>query len=606
MKITTRAGLVVSREAHNRMAKRGRRYLAANSKGPPAACVMPASSSGRIPGPLTLAFLGCAAVAGLILYGPAFHGSFVFDDSVLPFYHSLGDESASAFLAASGVRPVLMFSYWLNRTISGESPFGYHAVNLLIHIVNTGLVLLVIWRLLGWANWAPTRRKWTSIAGATVFLIHPLQTEAVSYVAGRSESLSMLFVLAAYTLFLYRGREEISWLEAVGVLALFGIAVGAKENAVSLAGILILTDVFWPAPFSTAGLKRNWRLYLLMLPGAAAAAVWVFRILAAASSAGFSMRDFTWYEYAFTEARAIFTYIRLSVLPIGLSVDHDFAKSNTILRHGAIFWILLLAVLVYSAVRLRHKYPLACFGLLLYLIALAPTSSIVPIADPLVERRMYLPIVGLVLIGCDLSRRVNFSSPVAWGTVAVVFMGLAASCYARSQAWGHPEQLFADAAMASTHNVRPYLNLTEILVHENRCGLAIPHLERADRLFRRNYSLQMAWAWALECMGEREKAMQRLRAAAEIRPSSRVYEQMGLLYGEMGQSTDAGRALQTAVDLDATSASAHDALALWYESVHKLKEAEAEYEKGISLDRNDASARAGLLRVRASRGAAAQ
>jgi Tfp pilus assembly protein PilF len=382
--------------------------------------------------------------------------------------------------------------------------------------------------------------------------------------------------------------------------------VATKENAVCLAGILILTDVFWPTPFSVTGLQRNWRLYVLMLPGAVAAAALVFRMLAGASSAGFSIREFTWYEYALTEARAIFTYIRLAVLPIGLSVDHDFPKSHTILEHGAILWILLLAVLVYGAVRLRHKYPVACFGLLLYLVALAPTSSIVPIADPLVERRMYLPIVGLVLIASDLSRRVNFSSLAAWGTVGAAFMGLAAACFARSQAWGHSEQLFADAAMASTHNVRPYLNLTEILVHENQCGLAIPHLERADRLFRRNYSVQMAWAWALECLGERENALQRLRAAAEIHPGSRVYEQMGLLYGEMGQSTDAGQALRLAVALDANSASAHDALALWYESVHDLKEAEAEYQKGVSLDRNDAGAREGLFRVRASRGAEAR
>ena len=595
---------VVSQKAQKRTVKHGQGHLAAMRKGRQAGGVAPPSSSGRIPVRLTLAFLGCVALAGLVLYGPAFHGPFVFDDSGLPFYHSIGDETVSAW--TSGVRPVLMISYWLNRALWGESPFAYHTVNLLIHVMNTGLVLLVIWRLLSWANWDPARRKWTSIAGATVFLIHPLQTEAVSYIAGRSESLSTLFLLLAYALFLYRGREEISWTEAVGVLVLFGIAVAAKENAVSLAGILILTDVFWPKPFSVAGLRKNWRLYLLMLPGAVAAAALVFRMLAGASSAGFSIREFKWYEYAFTEARAIFTYIRLSVLPIGLSVDHDFPKSNTILQHGALLWILLLAALVYGTVRLRHRYPLACFGLLLYLIALAPTSSVVPIADPLVERRMYLPIVGLVLIGCDLSRRVNFSSPAAWGTVAAVFMWFAASCYARSQEWGNPDQLFAEAAMASTHNIRPYLNLTEILVHENRCGLAIPHLERADRLFPRNYYVQMAWAWALECSGEREEAMQRLRAAAQIHPCSRVYEQMGLLYGEMGQSTDAGRALQTAVDLDANSASAHDALALWYESVQNLKSAAAEYEKGLSLDRNDVSARDGLLRIRASQGTAAQ
>jgi len=528
---------------------------------------VPRHSGGTIGSPLTLGILGIAAVAGLILYGPAFDGRFVFDDTVLPFYQPSADASLSTW--TGGVRPVLMFSYWLNRML-GNSLLGYHAVNLLIHILNTALVLLVIWRLLGWCNWDPAKRKWGSIAGAALFLIHPLQTEAVCYVAGRSESLSTLFVLLAYTLFLYRRKEAISWLEASAVMALFGIAVATKENAVCLAGLLVLTDVFWPQPFSISGLRKNWRLYALMLPGAVVATAVVLRMLTHATSAGFSVPEFRWYEYLFTEARAIFVYIRLAVLPIGLSVDHDFKTSHTILEHGSIFWTLLMASLVVAAIRLRRQYPLACFGLLLYLIALSPTSSIVPIADPLVERRMYLPLVGLVLIALDLTRRMNFSSPAVWGTAAALFLALGASCYARSQQWEYPDRLLTEAALQSKHNARPYLNLTSVLVHENRCAAAIPHLERAERLFPRDYRVQLAWGWALECLKDREGALRRLLRAAELNPCSQVYEEVGLLYGEMGRFSEAGRALQIAVALDPTSHSAREALALWQKTVDTL------------------------------------
>ena len=88
--------------------------------------------------------------------------------------------------------------------------------------------------------------------GALVFAIHPLQTESVSYVAGRSESLAALFLLLAYVVFLYRRNESISWVEALLVLVLFGAGIRTKENAVSLAAILILTAFFGPSLFPFA------------------------------------------------------------------------------------------------------------------------------------------------------------------------------------------------------------------------------------------------------------------------------------------------------------------------------------------------------------------
>ena len=201
----------------------------------------------------------------------------------------------------------------------------------------SGLVFLILLRLMGMAGWADKRARIASAIGAAVFLVHPLETESVSYVAGRSESLASLFLLMAYVCFLYRRRESIAWSEALAVMLLFCIAVKTKENAISLAGILVVTDLFWPVPFSFNGLRKNWRLYALMTPGAIFAAVSVFRMLAAAPSAGFSLRAFTWYQYAFTEARAIFVYIRLALLPLGQSVDHDFSISRTIAEHGSVF-----------------------------------------------------------------------------------------------------------------------------------------------------------------------------------------------------------------------------------------------------------------------------
>ena len=536
-----------------------------------------------------------AFVIELYLYSSALNAPFVFDDFGLPYEGGMS-RTLSTWLA--GVRPLLMFTYWLNDRTSGQSPLGYHLVNLIIHAISTGLVFLVLSRLLALTGRLSARTvSVASMIGAAVFLIHPLQTESVSYIAGRSESLAGMLVLLAYVVFLYRRREAISWVEAVVVVALFGLGVSTKENAVSLAGVLILTDVFWPRPFSLSGLRANWRLYAAMVPGVFVAIWKVFQILSAAPTAGLTLHNVTWYQYGFTEARAIFTYLRLAVLPFGQSIDHDYPVSHTILEHGAIFYLAALVTLIAVCIRWRNRYPLTCFGLLLTLILLVPTSSIVPISDPLAERRMYLPLVGLILIGCEMASHIRISRNTGYAACGAMLMLFGALCYQRNQLWAQPSRLWAEAALESTGKSRPYANLVDQLVQERRCSVAVPYLQHAEALLPHDYDIEVGWGRILECMGRRDEALEKLLRGAQIRPNSDVYRLIGLLYGEMGRQTEAGAALHKAVDLDQRSALAHDALAAWYEWTHDAAAAEREYRASLVFAPSDRVASTGLNRL---------
>jgi tetratricopeptide (TPR) repeat protein len=502
--------------------------------------------------------LGAFAV-GLNLYAAALASPFVFDDFTLP----VGDPPQNLWAAVTGLRPFLMLTYWLNSSMSGNSTLGYHVFNLIIHAVNTGLVFLVLARLLAMSGSVNTRNiRIASVLGAAIFFIHPLQTESVSYVAGRSESLAAFFILLAYAVFLYRRHEAISWLETAIVLTLFGLGVSTKENAVCLVGMLVLTDVFWPRAFSTRGLRNNRKLYSAMAVGAALAAWKVLGVLAAAPSAGFSIHEATWYQYGFTQARAFFTYMRLAAIPIGLSIDHDFPVSHTILEHGAIVYLAALAGLLAACYALRRRYPLACFGLLLTLIILAPTSSIVPIRDPLAERRMYLPLVGLILIGYDVARHVRIPRRTGYAVCGVILAGFYILCYQRNLLWAEPAQLFVEAAPESTTG-RAYVNLVKVLAEEHRCSAAVPYLRQAEARLPNNYMVELAWGRALECMGQPAQALNKMLRAARIWPSSDVYTLIGCLYGELGRQAQAGIALRKAVALDSRSDSARSALETW-------------------------------------------
>ena len=197
-----------------------------------------------------------------------------------------------------------------------------------------------------------------------------------------------MFCFAAFALFLYRRSPAIAWPESLGVIALFGAAMATKENTVVLPAVLLLTDYFWNPGFRFTGIARNWRLYGLMAAGSAIGVVKVIQVLAAAGSAGFRVAGLPWYAYLFTECRVFFTYLRLFVFPAGQTIDYDYPISQTILEHGAIVGLIAILALLGAAIYYRKRYPLACYGFLVFVILLAPTSSIIPIKDPIAERRI--------------------------------------------------------------------------------------------------------------------------------------------------------------------------------------------------------------------------
>jgi Flp pilus assembly protein TadD len=204
--------------------------------------------------------------------------------------------------------------------------------------------------------------------------------------------------------------------------------------------------------------------------------------------------------------------------------------------------------------------------------------------------------IGLIVMACQAASRLRWSSGLVSLLVAV-FMVFGGLCYQRNQMWGQPEKVWASAAEDSIRSGRPYLGLVESFIAENRCADAIPYLEQAERRIPNDFAIQVAWGKALECLGKREDALQRLERGAAILPNSFVYQLIGLLYGEMGKKEAAGTALRKATELGPGNASAHSALGLWYEAMDNAAEAEREYRKALSIFGYNTEALTGLARI---------
>ena len=500
--------------------------------------------------------LYAAAVAALIAflwaYSPVLHTGFLFDDTKQIFALRTGTESLWAWIRTP-VRPVLMATYWFNNQMSHEDTYTYHAVNLLVHAVAAALVWLILRRVAEWSGMEAGRREVLAAFGGALFLLHPAQTESVAYIAGRSESLSGMFAAGALAAFLYRKNTAISWVRVALVFVLAVAAILSKEQAVVLFAVFMLTDFWWNPGFSVKGIAGNWRLYLPMLAGALGAVALFAKLIlgiGTGGSAGFGMKEFTWYQYLFTQFRGIWIYIANFLFPANLNLDWDFGISRTILDKGAIFGLIGLAGLAAAAWLLRRRFRLASYGYFLFLLLLAPTSSILPIKDPVADRRIYLPMIGLLMIVMDFAARLKIERKALAAACALLAAVAAAGTYARAGVWSDPASLWEDTVRKSPERSRPHFQLAYAYYQEQRYDLAVPEFEKAAALSPPDYDLLIDLGLAYDGLHQFEKALEKLQQAAAIDATAHVYSQIGKVYAEQSRWKEAMDAFDRAQAID--------------------------------------------------------
>ncbi len=534
-------------------------------------------------------------VALLWAYQPAIGGPFLFDDTYLPFaLPGFEDKPLSDWVR--GVRPLLMLTFWLNFRFSGQEPYWYHVVNVMLHLAGGAFVFFIARRLLEWAG-ETARRDLLAGFAAGLFLLHPLQTEAVAYVASRSENLSVMLIYGAFTVFLGRSRAGVSWLSSLAVVGLFAAAVLSKEHAVVLPALLLLTDCFWNHGSPLERIRKNWRLYAPLTLAGALGMAFVWRILGAADTAGFALKGLPWHHYLFTECRAVWVYARMFVLPYGQNVDPEFPISHSPLEHGSALGMAALVVLAAGAFRFRRRYPLACYGALVFLLLLAPTSSLVPIQDPLAERRVYLASLGLILVALEFLRRWQAGKEMQAAALAAVLLAAGGLTWARNHVWSSPFTLWEDAVAKSPRKFRPRFQLAFAHYQVGQCGPAVEHYAKAAQLEKPDYRLLVDWALAYDCLGRPADALARLREAAALKRTAHVWALIGMVYGKQGQASAALDSLRIAEKLDPAFAMTYVYRGNVYFTTGDFQGAAAEFRRALKIAPNNESALDGLRKA---------
>ena len=508
------------------------------------------------------ALLGCAA------YLNALDNPFVYDDhDTVVANASLVDLSNVKFvLVYSPFRPLINVSYAVDRWLWGASPFGYHLTNILLHGIAIVLVFALIRRLLADSG----RRDAADLcagAGAALFAVHPIQSEAVAYVSGRSEVMCAVWFLAAVLL----ARDAIvsrSVGRALGAIVCAALSIASKETGLMLPLVVLGYDWLLRPGEETARRRRFWRFFLpvFVLFGSLAG----YRLLAMGGS---PWATHTPLLNLLTQAVVVWRYAGLIVWPWGQSIMHGVHRATSVLDPAG--WIALtgLAAVSAGALLVRRSHPVVTLGVLWFLAVLAPSSSVVALREGMAEHRVYLASVGIFMSAAGvLTTRLEGERPshrvtraVAAGLAAVVTICFVLTVL-RNQVWASPVTLWAEATVRAEGMWEPHYALADSLREKGDCGAALAEYRAVVALRPEHRDAFTNLGICLAQSGEVAEAEQVFRRVLEIDPSfSRGYTNLGALALVAGDTARARDYYREALAQDPGNVLARMQLASLYE-----------------------------------------
>jgi tetratricopeptide (TPR) repeat protein len=534
----------------------------------------------------TARILAPAAIvlAGLLAYSSAFPGAFVFDDAPnvarnAGLDHPLSYLPGGEGHAAQPNRSFTFLTFALDRAVAGNDPSFHRGTNVAFHLASALLVLafaLAAFRAPRLRGSALAPSAWAvGLAAGLLFVTHPIQTQAVTYVVQRLASLATLLYLLAAVLYLrWRlAREEgrggwRPWAAYAGALVAALLAMRTKEIAFTLPVALLLVEAVlldgpWKrrlaglVPFAaTMVLIPATLLLAAAAPGGAASPVEPTRVQTAMSRL----------DYLLTQATVVVRYLGLVLFPSGQTIDHDVALRTSladpaVLGAGALLLALLgLAAWLLAAASPRRSRPLdpavrlVALGILWFFLGLSVESSLIPIVDLMYEHRVYLPFAGLSLAiatGLALLARRLAPGKVAASTAAaglVLAAVLGAVTWKRNEAWRSEVTLWADAVAHAPGKARPRHNLGVALTRAGRRTEAMSFLQDAVRLDPAYAMGHESLGVALADAGRTAEAEAHFRRAIELDPKlAEPWFDLGTLRFDAGRYAEAAPYFERAI-----------------------------------------------------------
>jgi len=536
---------------------------------------------------------------GAGLYWPSCHGPFVLDD-----YHSILTNRAVHSLNIASIwnftrtRFLTYLTFAANWHFFRENTFSYHLVNAGLHIATTVLVWIFVSLLLKFFGCGTSNRLDPVILcfmSSLIFLVHPVQTQAVSYIVQRATCLATFFYLLGIILFLkFRLAEKLSagkkwgWYLVAWVVTV--MAMFTKEICFTLPIMLLLTDILI---FAGRNVKERFQVHFpFLLTLTIIPSLFLFprktfnlgELGRVAEPAGVIAP----HHYLFTQLRVLVTYVRLLLLPVNQNLDYQYFLFRSFFHLPVLLSFIFLVLLTAGAFALwRRGYRLAAYGIFWFFLTLSVESSFLPISDLIFEHRLYLPMAGYALLvtsGYCWSRQHGLKKLAGTAFVLMVFL-YGTLTVKRNLLWADDLRLWLDTAEKSPNKPRVLNNLGAVYNNRRQYNRALPFLNRGLSLAPNFYPLYLNRGRSLMELGATQAALSDFLTALKLRPDEGdVHLNVAALYAQLGDYEKALFHHQRSIELLPDSAAAYNNRASTYTRMGRYDLAIADCQKALSLN----------------------
>ena len=595
-------------------------------------------------------------VVGLLAYSNTFYVPFHWDDTPnIIENHKLRD--LNNFWPTSDSRWIGFLSFALNYHFGGLNVTGYHIVNLIIHIFNAILVywlVLLTFKTPYFSNSNPPSPPFGkggmggfALFSALLFVSHPIQTQAVTYIVQRFTSLATMFYLLSLVMYIkfrseqsaISGQQKLPatryTLYTVSLVSAI-LAMKIKEISFTLPIIIVLYEFM----FFEGNIKRR---ILYLLPLLLTMLIIPLSLIGIDKPIGDAIgelreasqetEEIPRWSYLFTQFRVIVTYIRLLFLPINQNLDYDYplyhSFSNPQVFLSFLFLLSICGLGVYLSYRSRHNltsspfanppsppfdkggmggfpdFRIISFGIFWFFITLSVESSIIPIRDVIFEHRLYLPSIGAItafsmavfyvfhfIIQRSRISTSHFSLPTSYffllSAIVIVF---AIATYQRNIIWQDRVSLWEDVVKKSPNKARGHSNTGYLYDDNGLTDKAIEEYQIAIRLKPDYADAHNNLGVAYYNKGLTDKAIEEYQIAIRLKPDYiEAYYSLGAAYKDKGLTDIAIEYYRIALRINPDNADAHINIANAYDDKDMTDKAIEHYQIALKLNRDDPSA----------------
>ena len=491
-------------------------------------------------------------------------------------------------------RPIIFYTLHLNHSLGGFNVFGFHVVNLTVHIITCLLIFLFAKEILSINRFLKTSDQSKNklnipLISALLFAVHPINTQAVTYITGRTTSLAVCFYMASFLFFIKGIMQNLPYKILFYALSIVFLIVGYGSKMIILtAPVMFIIYYLFFTPLKAIFFKRFFESKFIRIIIQTIVITSPFILIFISSHLNilsFFRMDFGFLQklfdpiqiklmhidsmakdnlsmtiYLLTEFKVIvFYYIKMIFFPFNQNIDPDFPVAHGITDAGVALSLGVIVLCLFAGIYFYKNNRLIAFGIFWFFITLLPTSSILPLRDMITEHRLYLPLAGFILTiplclnqfiirykKSSFKQLAYFILPVF--LLIIVFSVLTVK---RNFVWKNEKSLWSDAAEKSPRLPRPLNNLAEAYDKE---GLAYDN--------KKNY----------------KKAIEFLKKAIAISPTGyKYYNNLGKIYGRLGEFELATKNLKLALKYNPDYPFAHYNFGKVYELRGMLDNAIEEY-----------------------------